>query len=127
MMYSFDLTIDSRCAKIPWSKGPRKLCAFIYVLQCTVQLLSYLVDECIGFKFWCEQNTPHMARAISFIKNTFVCLFDVGYRLQVHLTCQKTMCIHVCPAFYGSVDSKAVLGLIWFEQNTPHIANYFIH
>ena len=89
MMYSFDLTIDSRCAKIPWSKGPRKLCAFIYVLQCTVQLLSYLVDECIGFKFWCEQNMPHMARAISFIKNTFVCLFDVGYRQQVHPAYQK--------------------------------------
>ena len=88
---------------------------------------AVFVDECIGFKFWCEQNTPHMARAISFIKNTFVCLFDVGYRLQVHLTRQKTMCIHVCPAFYGSVDSKVVLGLIWFEQNTPHIANYFIH
>ena len=83
-MYSFDLTIDSRCAKIPWSKGPRKLCAFIYVLQ----LLSCLVDECIGFKFWFEQNTPHMAQAISLIKNIFVCFIwgTTGNSVILHVT-----------------------------------------
>ena len=127
MMYSFDLTIDSRCAKIPWSKGPRKLCAFIYVLQCTVQLLSYLVDECIGFKFWCEQNMPHMARAISFIKNTFVCLmwgtgnksilptknYDYSFIYYSVVQCSCWLACLVGECRFQSIELKA-----WIEECT---------
>ena len=53
-MYSFDLTsIDSRCAKIPWSKGPRKLCAFIYswLSATTVCILKVHIEYRIAMKF----------------------------------------------------------------------------